>query len=149
MGVSGIMRGRIKRFCTTLFLSYLLSVIYLTLFTFNHYVYGKSVNLIFFDSIKLMLASKDLLLIIKNILGNLILFFPLGFFLPILRKRFRKFWTILGIGFFSSLLIEACQYEFAQRIFDVDDILLNTIGAIVGWIFYKFLNSIKEKIVIW
>lgn len=145
-GLKPMMKFRIKRFCTTLFLAYLLTVVYLTLFTFNHYVYGKSVNLTMFDSIKLMLRSHNSLLILKNILGNLLLFFPFGFFLPLFFKRFRRFWAMLGTGFLSSLLIETFQYEFAQRIFDVDDMLLNTIGAVLGWILFKVTKRLTRSV---
>ncbi|WEG12290.1 VanZ family protein [Pullulanibacillus sp. KACC 23026] len=138
-------KHRIKRFCSVLFLTYLLTVIYLTLFTFNYYVYGKSVNLVMFDSIRLMLRSHSPMLILKNILGNVLLFFPYGFFLPLFFKRFRSFSQLLGIGFLSSLLIESCQYEFAQRIFDVDDLMLNTVGAILGWIVFKIVKWVSVK----
>lgn len=133
---------RFKRFCTTLFLTYLLLVFYLTLFTFNHYVYGKSVNLKILNSIQLMIASGNPLLILKNVIGNVFLFFPFGFLAALLSKRMRKFWISVPSGFFLSLLIESCQYHFAQRIFDVDDLLLNTLGTILGWVAYKLVKTI-------
>ncbi|HET6872852.1 MAG TPA: hypothetical protein VFH42_07670, partial [Sporolactobacillaceae bacterium] len=63
----GIVKLRIKRFCKTLFWTYFFTLVYLTLFTFNYYRYGKSFNLVIFDSIKLMLASRNPVLIIKNV----------------------------------------------------------------------------------
>ena len=112
----------------------------MTLFTYNYYVYGKSFNLVFFDSIKLMIDSGDPWLIIKNVLGNVVLFFPLGFLLPVVYKPMRNFRICFVISFGTSLLIEICQYEFAERIFDVDDILLNTVGSIIGWLIFKILH---------
>lgn len=143
-GVEVLVKYRVKRFCTTLFLTYILTVLYLTLFTFNHYVYGKSVNLVMFDSIKLMLRSHDPILILKNILGNLLLFLPYGFFLPLFFKSYRRFLPIIGTCFLSSLLIETCQYEFAQRIFDVDDVFLNTMGGVMGWLLFKTIKAFSH-----
>ena len=140
------MRKRVKRFCIGLFFTYFFTLIYVTLFTYNYYVYGKSFNLVFFDSIKLMLDSGDPWLIAKNVLGNVVLFFPFGFLLPIVYKPMRFFRTCLPISFGTSLLIEICQYKFAERIFDVDDIFLNTIGAILGWIIFKILHRIYELV---
>lgn len=137
-----IMRKRVKRFCVGLFFAYFFSLLYLTLFTYNYYVYGKSVNLVFFDSIKLMLDSGDPWLFAKNVLGNVVLFFPLGFLLPIFYKPMRFFPSCLLISFGTSLLIEICQYEFAERIFDVDDIFLNTVGSILGWIVFKIFHGL-------
>ncbi len=137
---------RVKRFGTTLFLTYLLIVLYLTLFTFNYYVYGKSVNLVIFNSIKLMMASHNPLLIIKNILGNVCLFVPFGFLAPLLLRPLRRFWLSSLTGFGLSLLIEACQYEFAQRIFDVDDLLLNTLGSILGWLLFKSVWEFYKRV---
>lgn len=139
MSVQVFTYKRAKRFFTTLFITYLSVVIYATLFTYNYYIYGKSVNLIAFSSIKLMFSSGNILLILKNVVGNVILFFPFGFFLPLMVKRFRRFYLVFTMGFVFSGGIEACQYYFAERIFDVDDILLNTIGTVLGYVIYKML----------
>lgn len=133
-------RRRVKRFCTGMFLTYLTVLLYVTLFTYNYYVYGKSFNLVFFDSIKLMLESGNPWLILKNILGNVILFLPFGFLLPIIYPKLRTFKTCLTLSFVMSLAIEMSQYSFADRIFDVDDIFLNTVGAVSGWVLFKIIR---------
>ncbi|GGE45284.1 hypothetical protein GCM10011391_25140 [Pullulanibacillus camelliae] len=137
-----LVRRRVKRFCAGIFFTYLLILVYLTLFTYNYYVYGKSFNLVFFDSIKLMLDSGNIWLIMKNILGNVVLFFPFGFLAPTLFYFLRSFSNCFFISLFTSALIEICQYEFAERIFDVDDIVLNTAGAILGWIVFKLVYKL-------
>ncbi len=135
-----LLRKRLKRFCAGLFWTYFFTLLYVTLFTYNYYVYGKSVNLVFFDSIKLMFESGDPWLFAKNVLGNVVLFFPLGFLLPTIYKPLRAFRTCLPLAFSTSLIIEICQYEFAERIFDVDDIFLNTLGAVFGWLTFKIVH---------
>jgi glycopeptide antibiotics resistance protein len=138
----GIIKLRMKRFFKNLFWTYFFTLVYLTLFTFNYYRYGKSFNLVIFDSIKLMLASQDPILIFKNIIGNLLLFFPFGLFLPLINKRLRQGWRLVGLAFLTSLLIELCQYHYAERIFDVDDLLLNTVGAGLGWGGFKLVHLV-------
>ncbi|WP_179197780.1 VanZ family protein [Hymenobacter crusticola] len=66
-----------------------------------------------------------------NLFGNIALFvpFPLLIFLVIGVNESYKF---IFISFFTSLLIEIMQYTFKVGVADIDDILLNTIGAIVG-----------------
>ena len=68
----------------------------------------------------------------RNSLLNVLLFVPLGFFLPVLWKRFRSFlWTMLfGLGF--SLCIELLQL-FTVRATDINDLMTNTAGTILGW----------------
>lgn len=120
------------------FIVYFAVLIYATLFTFNEYVYGKSANLVLFDSIRLMWRSNDYWLIFKNIIGNVMLFFPLGLLLPLIFRVFNSWRLMFVVGFSTSFVIEVLQYEYAKRIFDIDDILLNGMGAMVGLFLYKF-----------
>ncbi|TLS35734.1 VanZ family protein [Pseudalkalibacillus caeni] len=140
-----------KGFLSLGFLLYAVMLIYTTLFIYNYYPYGKSVNLVLFDSIRLMWRSGNYWLIFKNVIGNVLLFMPLGLLLPIILKKVRSLWKIIILGFGTSLLIEILQYEYAHRIFDIDDILLNGFGAIVGYILfgisYGIIRVIKNIIV--
>ena len=68
------------------------------------------------------------------LLGNIIMFMPLGFFLALLWRRW-KWWKSLLAGFCTSVSIEFIQF-FIGRSTDIDDVILNTTGALVGfWIF--------------
>lgn len=80
---------------------------------------------------------------IKNLLGNIIIFSPLGFLLPIIFSNLNKIKKILPIVFISSLIIELIQLFTGFGIFDIDDLILNTIGGVIGYIFYKlFIKNI-------
>jgi glycopeptide antibiotics resistance protein len=79
---------------------------------------------------------------IKNIIGNMLLLFPLGLLLPILWRRFNNMITTVLISFLFSLGIEIIQLLSSYvgnvgRAFDIDDIILNTLGAWLGYVFYK------------
>ncbi|RYM00021.1 VanZ family protein [Sporolactobacillus sp. THM7-7] len=128
-----IKRERMKRrLSIVLFFGYLSFLLFITLFSHNYYTYGQSSNFLILDSVRLMLRSGDVGLILKNIWGNVALFVPFGFLLPLLIPGGSAFRRILLLGFLVSLAIETCQQMFASRIFDVDDILLNVAGALFG-----------------
>lgn len=69
----------------------------------------------------------------KTTLLNVLLFMPLGFFLPILWTAFRRFAPTLLFGFCTSLLIELLQI-FSFRATDVNDLMTNTFGTFLGWV---------------
>ncbi|MCF6139291.1 VanZ family protein [Pseudalkalibacillus berkeleyi] len=132
-------RSRWKWIGVILFIAYFAVLIYSTLFTFNYYIYGKSFNLVLFDSIRLMWRSGNYWLIFKNVIGNFLLFMPLGFLLPLISRKLARFRRMFFISFGMSAVIELVQFNYANRIFDIDDIFLNGLGGLVGLILYKVL----------
>jgi len=97
---------------------------------------------------------------LKNILGNMLLLFPFGLLLPILWRKFNNIRNTLLYSFLFSLAVEVIQllsYYVGNmgRSFDIDDIILNTFGAWIGYIFYRkvvvelineqFLNGIQRN----
>ena len=85
--------------------------------------------------------------VIENIAGNIILFIPLGIFLPLLRPKYSPK-RIIVIAFLCSLSIELLQLIGRQfgnyRTVDIDDIILNTTGSIVGFIISRWI--LKRKV---
>lgn len=116
------------------------------LFNFGGTQNGPS-NLIPFKSILPYLLGKNgFLIAILNIGGNIVLFIPIGLLLPIVFSKIR--WIkILFIAFASGLCVENIQAILHIGIFDIDDVLLNGLGVIIGyWINNIFINlSIKTK----
>ena len=81
----------------------------------------------------------------KNVIGNILLFMPYGFFISYyLRLEKKDKWLALGLIFLVSFSIECVQLVIG-RCFDVDDILLNLIGGIVGYFIYRFLEIVTDK----
>ena len=78
-----------------------------------------------------------------NILGNVLIFVPIGFLVSVLTPHRHKGWMAVVIGLAISLIIEVIQLSFAIRVFDVDDLILNSSGAWLGFITYLLLNQIK------
>ena len=83
-------------------------------------------------------------LFILNVAGNIILFVPFGYFIADYLKS-NKILPILGISFVTSLCIELVQL-YIGRSFDVDDILLNCIGGILGFVLNRFLNKVNDHL---
>ena len=81
-------------------------------------------------------------LVLLNLLGNIICFIPYGFVIPVLSVRCRSFGKILLLSFLASLLVESIQLVSKLGSFDVDDIMLNTLGCILGYVLFRCCNAI-------
>lgn len=82
-------------------------------------------------------------LFIKNVLGNMLMFIPFGFFSSYFLKE-KKLISILIITIIVSFTIEFTQLKIG-RVFDIDDIMLNIIGGIIGYYIYRLLSKIKSN----
>lgn len=69
---------------------------------------------------------------------NVLLFIPLGVFLPVLRVKFRRFLPTLLFGFLTSAFVELFQI-FTLRATDINDLLTNTIGTAIGYVFGRVI----------
>lgn len=79
-----------------------------------------------------------------NIVANVFMFLPLGFLLPFLWSRWRRFYRMLGMSLLIPVVIEFIQL-FIGRSVDVDDIILNAIGILLGYVFYVIFAKVKKK----
>lgn len=93
------------------------------------------VNLFDYDS------KRDLLL---NVIGNMAMFIPSGIVLPLVYKRLDTFWKVLVTGAGISLCIEIIQLPFSVRATDIDDLILNTIGVIMGYGIYALVQCLRK-----
>lgn len=76
---------------------------------------------------------------------NFVLLIPCGFLLPLIVKKFDSFKQILLINLGISMSIELSQL-FNNRKTDIDDIILNVLGAIIGYIVYKLVSKLLPKV---
>lgn len=133
-----------------LFVSYIAFVFYFLLVS---EVYGRTgemkdyhYNLVLFQEIKRFWNYREQLgmfATLTNLLGNVLIFLPFGFFMPMASKH-RSF---LGTSFYSlalSLIVEISQLFLKVGCFDVDDLLLNTIGGMLGYITFTVCNMIRR-----
>lgn len=71
---------------------------------------------------------------------NIIMFMPLGFLLPLLWNKYRRIPALVCTGLGFSLMIELSQL-LNRRVTDIDDLLMNTLGALIGFIIWKLLSK--------
>lgn len=71
--------------------------------------------------------------VIVNLVGNIVMFIPLGVFFPLLFSACRRFSRCIGTVALTVLAVEAVQFFSLLGSFDADDILLNTLGAAIGY----------------
>jgi glycopeptide antibiotics resistance protein len=76
--------------------------------------------------------------------GNVALFLPLGFLLPLLAPRLDRLWRTVGVGFALSSAIELSQVAFpGVRRADVNDVLANTLGTALGFLAWRLAARVR------
>ena len=79
-----------------------------------------------------------------NLVGNIVLFIPIGFIAPSIWARFKEWKNVLFLGLLVSGTIEFVQY-FIGRIADIDDLIVNTLAIMLGAYIYKRLRAKNLK----
>ena len=87
-------------------------------------------------------SAKD---IVINVLGNIAMFIPLGIVWPIVYKKLDTPARAILTGVGVSLSIEILQLPFYTRVSDVDDLILNSLGYIIGYGLLMIIKKVKEK----
>ncbi len=81
-------------------------------------------------------------LFLWNVVGNICVFMPFGMFLPRLFKRCKNVFFVTLLSLELSLVVEVIQLVTRVGSFDVDDLLLNTIGGMLGYLIYKIVSVV-------
>ncbi len=80
-----------------------------------------------------------------NLAGNILVFVPYGLFLPLLAHRCRRFWYVVLLSFDFSLLVEVIQLSSKVGSFDVDDLILNTVGGALGYLCFVIADGFRNS----
>jgi len=83
-------------------------------------------------------------LFLKNVIGNMIMFLPFGFFISYYLENKKPYLTVI-LTLIASIAIETVQLAIG-RVFDVDDIILNICGGLLGYLIYYLMYKISEKL---
>ncbi len=137
-----------------LFVIYMLLLVY---FLFFAEWYGRKTsmvedykcNLVLFREIHRYLAYRNVIgnwAVFLNLGGNILGFIPMGFIPPVVKIKMRHIWIMVPLGFLFSLSVECMQLFYKVGSFDVDDILLNTLGTLVGYVFFMICDRIRRVI---
>lgn len=129
-----------KEFLTLVFLVYILLLFQLLTTTeINH---GSGINYIPFTEI--LRYEFGSTMFIYNVLGNIVLFMPFGYFISYYIKA-KKITPLFIVTLLVSSSVELVQLKIG-RSFDVDDIILNVLGGLMGYLLYIGLTAIKNHL---
>lgn len=144
-------KKKIRVLGKVLFVLYVLFIFYFLLLSDW---YGRSgemqdyhCNLVLLKEIKRFWIYREQLgirAVLQNLVGNVLVFVPFGFFMP-MASRYRSFLTTAFYSFGISLCVEIFQLITKVGSFDVDDLLLNTIGGIVGYLIFGICNAVRRR----
>ena len=84
--------------------------------------------------------------ILINVIGNTAMFIPLGIVWPSVYKGLDTHKKVISAGIGVSLCIEILQLPFYDRVSDVDDLLLNSLGFIIGYLLYLLAQLLSKKV---
>lgn len=143
--------GRGQKLLLAAFIIYIVALFYLV---FMSQTYGRNsvealryndMNLVPFKTISNYLRAWERQLVnpsvvITNIFGNIVAFIPFGLLGPLIDPRLKKAKVICLWAFLLSLFIEVGQALLAVGVFDVDDLILNFTGGVIGYIVYKTID---------
>ncbi|WP_457315887.1 VanZ family protein [Sinomonas sp. RB5] len=107
----------------------------------------RSLNLIPFASIAEFLSSHSsgtVRVAFANIAGNILIFIPLGFYVSWLRQRAAAWTTMLTVALVSAA-VEVIQGVFAVGASDVDDVILNCVGGMIGVFTFRLLSALLRE----
>ncbi len=144
---------RIRIFGKILFVLYIVFIIYFLIFSdwygrtgeMQEYRY----NLVLFREIRRFWNYRDqvgLFAMFTNLFGNVIIFMPFGFFMP-MASRYRSCFSAVFYSFGLSLCVETFQLLTRVGSFDVDDLLLNTVGGLAGYVIFAICAVIRSRYV--
>jgi len=143
-------KKRIRILGKILFVLYIAFLIYFLIFSDWYGREGEPgdyrYNLELFKEIKRFWTYREQLGIVayENLLGNIIIFMPFGFFMPMASKS-KSFFLTVFFSFSLSFFVEIFQLITRVGIFDVDDMLLNTIGGMLGYIVFILCSALRRK----
>ena len=82
-------------------------------------------------------------MMLENIM-NIFFFFPVGFLLGIVMKK-KSVWLVAFVGFILSILIETIQLFSRRGVFNIDDVINNTLGCALGYCMFRIFDIIWIK----
>ena len=145
---------KLQKLCWLLLICYLIGLVY---FTFFAEALGRRIapneavarfNLVPFREIRRFWRYREQLglsAFLLNVFGNAAVFVPCGFLLPAVSRRCRNWLGVCLVVFCISFLIECTQLAFRVGSFDIDDLMLNTLGGMLGFGLNRLIQMRRLK----
>ncbi|KFF23085.1 VanZ family protein [Chryseobacterium sp. JM1] len=139
----------LKKFYKIIIVPYTLFLLYLMFLGMGRFQYDDNLITVepVFSTIEFIhntISWKDIVIIV---LGNIVMFIPFGF-LGWIFPRLRDLKILMYTFMASIVIVEALQYFTRMGIFEVDDILLNTLGVCLGWLLCGFIEKKFSRLVL-
>jgi glycopeptide antibiotics resistance protein len=134
------MKKALKALFAVFLTLYLLLLTYLTFFSkfYGRTIKHRSINIIPMRTIsEFLTCGYGTRAVMVNLAGNIVAFMPMGFLLPMVFSKLDKLYKVLIASFLASFIIEMLQYTAGVGASDVDDVILNVVGAAVGWLVHR------------
>lgn len=144
-------RETIKHLSRICFIIYMIALVYMLFLSddFGRTQIRSAVyrNFIPFNEIKRFIGmfSTSPMYVIRNVLGNIAIFMPFGALIRWVLNRRVHWYQVVSYTFLFSLSVEVLQLVSRVGSFDVDDIILNTIGGLFGFWVYSFLKLLNRR----
>lgn len=146
-------RKALRLMNSLLLTGYLAALMYVCFFSER---YGRGVmseyyryNLMPFREIRRFFTYRDILgarTFMLNMFGNVFVFAPFGFMAAVMSPKFRSFFRAAAAALALSLMIETVQLVCRVGTFDVDDLILNTLGGLSGYAVFASADWLRHKI---
>lgn len=140
--------NKLREVFINLFFIYFLILVNLTIFKYGELMLDFDISFYinyipFVETIKMFTNDfADIHTALYNVIGNILLFIPLGFCIPLFFNTKNKLSKVILYGFTASLTIEVLQIFMPFNTTDIDDIIFNTFGAILGFIIFNIVYKI-------
>lgn len=144
-------KKKIRIFGKVMFVIYIFFLLYFLIFSDCYGRIGKMedyhYNIILFKEIRRFWEYREelgIFAVFTNLVGNILIFLPFGFFTS-LASSIRRIWRSIYLSMGLSLCVETFQFITKVGSFDVDDVVLNTIGGLLGGIVFFVFNNIRRR----
>ncbi len=142
---------KIRIFGKVMFVIYIIFLFYFLIFSDCYGRVGKMeeyhYNIILFKEIRRFWEYREELgcfAVFTNLVGNILIFIPFGFLISLVSSQRRGLMSVyFSMGL--SLCVEVFQFFTKTGSFDVDDLVLNTVGGIFGWIVFLIINNVRRR----
>ena len=101
-------------------------------------------NLVPFRTLRVYLDNLGSEFWLRNLFGNLGLLFPLGLLGPIALTALDRWWRVALVALLVSAAVELIQLRVPDRSADVDDVMVNVAGALLGYAIFRLLAAVRQ-----
>ena len=136
-------KNKCQKYLIAVLVLYIAVLLRITVFRSNSYPTEMSVNLSLFTDLVATYHENGIWMVLYLVVGNIVWFVPFGFLLPAIWQKLKSY-HIIPLGFLLSLIIETGQLSLKKGMFEIDDLVLNTLGTAIGCLIYKIYRDFRK-----